>query len=203
MPWEIEIDDVVAGQPIESAWGNEIRDKIVHTVATVATLPSGVDDGGLAYVEATDETYLRRSGVWIPTKRPLMQSEIGTTWTAPSLGTWVQCVAVTFPTIPLAAVTMNVSASVMFNTGAGAPSMLTIWRASVDFGAGYVAENPGAATARNVSINAAQRYGVVTWRTFLAGVLTAPPKVKIEAQQATGTLALIGIGGLVSAEVVY
>jgi hypothetical protein len=65
MGWETEIPDVVAGQPIESAWGNEIRDKLVHIVPTEAALPTDVPDGGLAYVEATDKLYVRSIDTWI------------------------------------------------------------------------------------------------------------------------------------------
>ena len=65
MAWETEIPDVIAGEPIESAWGNQIRDQVVHIVPVVGALPATADDGGVAYVEATDLLYLRRSGVWI------------------------------------------------------------------------------------------------------------------------------------------
>ena len=65
MAWETEIPDVVAGQPIEAAWGNKIRNQVVHVVATVAALPV-VPDGGVAYVEADDKLYLRRVGAWVP-----------------------------------------------------------------------------------------------------------------------------------------
>jgi hypothetical protein len=66
MGWETEIPDVITGEPIESAWGNEVRDKLVHIVASVAALPSDEPDGGLAYVQATNGLYLRRGSVWVP-----------------------------------------------------------------------------------------------------------------------------------------
>jgi hypothetical protein len=64
MAWETEIDDVVAGQPIESVWGNEIRDKVVHIVASPAALPTDVPDGGLAYTQSDDKVYVRQAGQW-------------------------------------------------------------------------------------------------------------------------------------------
>jgi hypothetical protein len=66
MGWETEIPDVVAGQPVESVWGNEIRDKVVHVVATAAALPTDVADGGLAYQEDIDVLKVRLAGVWVP-----------------------------------------------------------------------------------------------------------------------------------------
>jgi hypothetical protein len=65
MGWEIEIPDVVAGQPIESAWGNAIRNRVVHRVATAAVLPTDVSDGSIAYVEDVDRLYLRKAGAWV------------------------------------------------------------------------------------------------------------------------------------------
>ena len=64
MGWEVELPDVVAGQPIESAWGNEIRDSIVHVIGTVAGLPTDIDDGSVAYVADRSGLYLRAGGVW-------------------------------------------------------------------------------------------------------------------------------------------
>jgi hypothetical protein len=66
MGWETEIDDVVAGEPVESVWGNEIRDKLVHIVATLAALPSDVAQGGLAYVEADDLLRIFDGTSWGP-----------------------------------------------------------------------------------------------------------------------------------------
>ena len=65
MGWETEIPDVVAGQPVESSWGNRVRDQIVHLVPTVAALPSDEPDGGMAYVQDIDRLYLRRLGAWV------------------------------------------------------------------------------------------------------------------------------------------
>jgi hypothetical protein len=65
MGWETEIADVVAGQPVESVWGNEIRDKLVHVVPTVAGLPTDVADGALAYTEDTDQLHQRVAGTWV------------------------------------------------------------------------------------------------------------------------------------------
>jgi len=66
MGWETEIPNVVAGQPIAASWGNAIRDSIVHTVTSVAALPSsGVADGDVAFVTgAVNRLHIRRSGRW-------------------------------------------------------------------------------------------------------------------------------------------
>ena len=65
MPWEIDIPDVIAGQPITSAWGNSIRDSVVHTVASVAALPStGISNGDVAYVTAINRLVTRTNNRW-------------------------------------------------------------------------------------------------------------------------------------------
>ena len=65
MGWETELADVVAGQPIASAWGNQIRDRVVHLIATPAALPTDEPDGGLAYVASDDRLYERWNGQWV------------------------------------------------------------------------------------------------------------------------------------------
>jgi hypothetical protein len=65
MGWETEIPDVITGEPIESDWGNEVRDKLVHIVASTAALPSDEPDGGVAYVQDKNGLYLRRGSVWL------------------------------------------------------------------------------------------------------------------------------------------
>jgi hypothetical protein len=65
MGWESEIADVVTGEPVESEWGNQIRDQIVHVIPTAAGLPSDAADGAVCYAQDTDKLYLRRVGAWI------------------------------------------------------------------------------------------------------------------------------------------
>lgn len=64
MSWSSDIPDVVPGQPVASSWGNEIRDSVVHNVATVAALPADVSDGSVAYVVADGQLYTRHTGKW-------------------------------------------------------------------------------------------------------------------------------------------
>ena len=64
MAWETDIADVIAGQPITSSWGNTIRDRVQHVVATEAALPAGVADGGLAYATTPGRLFFRTAGAW-------------------------------------------------------------------------------------------------------------------------------------------
>lgn len=49
MGWETEIADVDAGETIESAWGNAVRDRLVHGPTSFASLPTDAAAGALAW----------------------------------------------------------------------------------------------------------------------------------------------------------
>lgn len=61
------IADVVDGQTIQSAWGNQIRDRSCQRFSTLAELNSGwpaAENGAIAYT-ADGRQWLRHGGVWI------------------------------------------------------------------------------------------------------------------------------------------
>ena len=64
MGWETEIANVAAGNPITALRANQIRDKIVHVVADVASLPTDVAEGGIAYVLGNDRVYRWDGAQW-------------------------------------------------------------------------------------------------------------------------------------------
>lgn len=72
-----EIPDVVAGQFVESSWGNDIRDRTVqrYNDATErdALNPLPVP-GDLAYLDGTGEVQVYTAGAWFPIARSSYQS---------------------------------------------------------------------------------------------------------------------------------
>ena len=59
------IPDVVDGEIIEAAWGNEIRNRTITPFADVASLKAwAAPNGSTAWVTATKQFYWRRDGAW-------------------------------------------------------------------------------------------------------------------------------------------
>lgn len=68
MTW---LADVVPYTPIQSVWGNGVRNRIVQTFTDAAernTHTAALPDGALAFTADTGTLWLKRAGAWVPTQ---------------------------------------------------------------------------------------------------------------------------------------
>jgi hypothetical protein len=136
MAWDIDIADVVAGQPITSSWGNTIRNRVVHVVASQAALPADIADGSVAYVTATGHLWWRVGGVWAQ----IGWREIrGSTAATLAAGSDVQSQPITFPAGLFTATPVGVCTAITTNnnvfaaigsTSTTASNVRAVWRAA-------------------------------------------------------------------------
>lgn len=64
MPWDIDIADVLPNEIIESVWGNSVRDRVVHPVQSINSLPTNVAPGGVAYSIAEKGLFMWDGANW-------------------------------------------------------------------------------------------------------------------------------------------
>ena len=93
------LDDVLPQATIRSVWGNSVRDRIVQTFDTMAEANSHLSvlpDGATCYVAATQDTYVRRAGVWRALSAKLVSGVTAADISA-SVGTTVNLVTLSVP----------------------------------------------------------------------------------------------------------
>jgi hypothetical protein len=187
-----EIPDVVAGTPVESNWGNDIRDRTVQRYADATErdvlVPVPVP-GALAYLENTGIVTIYNGTAWAllgPYTPPL-----------PVIG------ATTFPTITLSNTAQTIQTMPTFAAGGtyGLSVVVQLAASGVPAGASVimrvlVAGNPNAATA-TTRVGPATTWDVTV--PLIINPITLPPAGIVGIQAYRGFL---GTGGSIVAQMV-